>query len=382
MKLSPMESSTTVKSLLLIVSLTLCMTACDNAGDNDPPPEEQVFDRAAMLENIGLNFILPAYELFDAQVQELNTQIEAFINSPSVATLDNARGALANARIAWQRVNFLQFGPAETVALRGVLNTYPTNTDQINANITSGTYTLGSIENIAAGGFPALGYLLYGDGITSEDLVALYTSDANATNRLKYLEDNNAFILSNVEFVVNQWDAEGGNYIGTFLSPDKAGSDVGSSLGELVNAMVLHFERFMRDGKIGIPAGVRSAGVPRPRATEAFYAGYSGLLASSNLANLSLLFKGSHVNNQEDQGLEEYLVFLGATDLASDINEVFLSSIDEVTRLEDPLTTQIDTDPDKVVSAFTTMQELVVLLKVDMTSLLGITITFQDNDGD
>jgi hypothetical protein len=28
------------------------------------------------------------------------------------------------------------------------------------------------------------------------------------------------------------------------------------------------------------------------------------------------------------------------------------------------------------------MQDAVVLLKADMTSILGVTITFQDNDGD
>ena len=376
-----MQSGTTSKCLLLVASITFFMAACDSGGDNDPP-EEQVFDRAGMLENIGLNYILPAYDLFLAQVQALEQEVDAFAADPSVVTLGNAQSALVNARIAWQRVSFLQFGPAESVALRGVLNTFPTNTEQIAANINSGNYTLGSVENIAAGGFPAMGYLLHGEGLSAEEVVALFTSDVNAANRLKYLEDNNDFVMSNTAFVVNQWSAQGGNYINTFLSDAKGGIDVGSSLGELVNAMVLHFERFMRDGKIGIPAGVRSAGVPRPRATEAFYGGYSRMLALVNLSAMRLLFKGSHVSGEEGLGLEENLTFLEAAGLALDINETFIASETVVSQLSDPLTAQIDADPDKMVAAFTQMQELVVLLKVDMTSRLGITITFQDNDGD
>ncbi len=357
--------------------------ACDNAGENEGPDEPPAsFDRAAMLESLGRNVILPRYLAFQASTNGLQSAVAAFAADPSGDNLAAAQDALQQARLLWQDVSMFQFGPAESVALRGVLNTYPASTDQIGANITSGSYVLGSIQNIAAGGFPAMDYLLHGEALTADDVLVWYTTDAQASERMQYLVDNAAFVASNVDFVVNDWQEAGGNYLGTFLSPAKGGTDVGSSTGELVNAMVQHFERFTRDGKIGIPAGVRSAGVPRPRATEAFYGGYSLSLARANLVALQRLFRGAGITSNDGLGLEEYLEFLGEDALAADIITTLDESIGMLDTLSDPLKSQIDDDVNDVVAAFTKMQELVVLLKVDMTSFLGITITFQDNDGD
>ena len=349
----------------------------------DPPPaEEPSFKRADMLANMGNNIIVPSYVSFQGAVGALHTAGEVFKNSPDEATLTDLQAALKEARMAWQDVALFQFGPAETFALRGSLNTYPANTDQIEANMASGSYVLGTIENIAAGGFPALAYLLHGTGETTEELLALFTTDANATSRMTYLEDNLTFSQENVDLVVNRWLATDGNYLATFLSEDKGGVDVGSSLGELVNALVLHYERFIRDGKIGIPAGVRSSGVPRPKTTEAFYGGYSSELAVRSVEALERLYKGTSFSGEDGTGLEENLEFLEAEMLASDISTTMQGVIGSLMALPDPLSAQIESNSEEVVSVFTEMQQLVVLLKADMTSFLGVTITFQDNDGD
>ncbi|MEM8488765.1 MAG: imelysin family protein [Bacteroidota bacterium] len=373
---------------LLAVGLMFFGIACDSAGDNeepldpmDPPPVE-TFDRAGMLDNVANNIILPAYAAFQESTDALQAAVAAFAGDPTAATLVPAQDALKATRMAWQEVSMFQFGPAESVALRGVLNTYPTNTTQINDNIVAGSYTLGSIQNIAAGGFPAMDYLLHGEGLTPDEIVAQFTSDADASARVQYLTDNVDFVKSNTDFVVQQWAANGGNYVGTFLSEDNGGTDVGSSLGQLINAVVLHFERFTRDGKIGIPAGVRSAGVPRPKATEAFYAGYSVELAKANLESIGRLFSGVTAAGQDGLGLEDNLDFIEQGALADDIVTTLQESITAIEGLSDPLKAQIDDDVNKVVATFTKMQELVVLLKVDMTSFLGISITYQDTDGD
>ncbi len=368
--------------LLMLAGGLLLFTACDSSSTNDPSDDSNSFDRAGMLDHLGNNIIQPAYQALQIATDVLDGAATQFATDLSVANLDVLRNALKSARLAWQDVSMFQFGPAETVALRGVLNTYPTDTGQINANISGGGYVLGTIENIDAGGFPALGYLLYGNGQSDEEVLSSFSSASDATGRLKYLQDNTALIKSAVDFVVDEWAAGGGNYIATFLSEAKAGTDVGSSLGELVNAMVLHMERFMRDGKIGIPAGVRSAGISRPLATEAVFAGYSSELAVANLAALSRLFRGESLAGVDGISIEENLAFLDAGDLATDINQSFSQNLTAVANLTDPLAQQIETDLDALLSTFTSMQDLVVLLKVDMTSRLGITITFQDNDGD
>ena len=199
-----------------------------------------------------------------------NNLVPLFLADPSITTLTDAQVALKEARLSWQNVALFQFGPAETFAIRGTLNTFPTDEDQIAQNIDSGTYILGSVDNLDAGGFPALDYLLHGAAESPEAIIALYSTANDAANRNAYVQANLDFIQSNADAVVDGWMPGGGNYLNTFLSNENAGTDVGSSLGQLLNAMILHYERFIRDGKIGIPAGVRSSGVPRPTATEAF----------------------------------------------------------------------------------------------------------------
>ena len=340
------------------------------------------FERAEMLENLGINYIIPAYQAFQASMGALDAAGNNFAADPTPETLEALQGRLKDARTTWQDVALFQFGPAETFALRGSLNTYPTDTDQINNNITSGSYVLGTLDNIDAGGFPALDYLINGLGTSTGEILPYYTTDNEAAARTQYVLDNISFIKGLVDSVVGRWLPGGGNFIGTFLSADKGGVDVGSSLGQLINAMILHYERFIRDGKIGIPAGVRSSGIPRPTTTEVYYGGYSLELAIRSMRTLNSVYEGTSFDGAEGIGLQENLEFLDAPDLASDISSTSAEIIGALEQLSDPLSTQIDADTDSVVNTFTKMQELVVLMKADMTSFLGITITFQDNDGD
>lgn len=364
-----------------VLAGALLVAACDSGGSGPEPPEE-TFDRTAFLAHVANELILPAYEQLEVSADELEQATKAFADDPTEATLAAAQQALKAARLAWQDASLFQFGPAESFALRASINTYPTNIDKIEANVASGEWMLGSLANLDAGGLPALDYLLHGIGASPAETLAKYTTDADAANRSDYLWANGALVASRVNEIRRQWQPAGENYLGQFLSAEKAGVDVGSSLGELINAMILHYERFLRDGKIGIPAGVRSAGVPRPAATEAYYGGYSLELAEANLAAVERLYLGTGLHGAGGVGLDEYLHALDATALSNDIKVAIGEARSALDGLSDPLSEQIERDNAAVVEAFQAMQPLVVLLKADMTSVLGVTITFQDNDGD
>ena len=353
--------------------------SCSNNTGSDG---EADFDREGMLENYGNNIIIPAYEAFQESVNNLDASATAFSEAPTAENLQTLQDDLKQARLAWQDASIFQFGPAEMQVLRTYVNTYPTDTEQIQSNIESGDYSLGTIDNQDAAGFPALGYLLHGVGETDEETITQYTTDPDAENRRQYLLDNVSFIKENIDSVVEEWSPNGGDYLGTFLSEDNAGTDVGSSIGMLVNALVLHYERFLRDGKIGIPSGVRSAGVPRPSATEAYYGGYSVELAVANMEASKRLFLGNGLDGSEGPGLQENLQALGAGDLSTQITTKFDESLTELGNLSDPLSEQIENDNESVTNTFQKLQETIALLKADMTSVLGVTITYQDNDGD
>lgn len=366
-------------AILLILASILYACGSDNSVTNT---DENDFDRAEMLNNFGNNIILPSYEELKSNVDELNSSLDEFASDPNETMLSSAQNNLKEARLAWQNANVFQFGPAESNILRVILNTFPADTDKIDSNIESGDFNLNTIGNRDAAGFPALGYLLHGVGESDADVVAAYTDDSNADNRLQYLQENIDLIKSAVDATYEAWSPEDGNFIAEFLDESNAGVDVGSSLGQLINAFILHYERFIRDGKIGIPAGVRSANIPRPSAAEAFYGGYSVELAIENMRTVSRLYFGNSLNGEQGLGLNDNLIALDAQDLADNTGTELNEAIASLEALSDPLSAQIETDNDPVLNAFQEMQDLVVLMKADMASRLGISITFQDNDGD
>lgn len=359
---------------LYLLLILLVLTACDNSTSSDNQTD---FDRSEMLSNYGNNIILPAFEEMQTAVEELQTAAGNFENEPTAEQLENLQKALKDARLAWQDVSPFQFGPAESVLLRASLNTYPTDADKISDNISSGDYSLGNIDNRDAAGLPTLGYLLHGVGDSNEEITAMYTTDSEAENRMNYLLDNITYIKNKIDTATNEWQSSGGNYIGMFLSEENAGTDVGSSLGMLINNYVRHYERFTRDGKIGIPSGIRSAGTPRPLAVEAYYGGYSLELAIANLKQIERIFNGG-----EGKGLADNIEALGAQDLSDEINAQIDDAHSALEQLSDPLSQQIKENNDPVLTAHNELQGLVSLIKADMTSILGITITYQDNDGD
>jgi predicted lipoprotein len=363
-----------LRNTFIVTLLLLFLGACGSSTSSD---EQSNFDRAAMLENYGNNIILPAFESLQTSVDDLQVAAQDFETEPTPQNLEMLQEALKNARLAWQDVSPFQFGPSESVLLRASLNTYPVDTTKVSDRVSSGEYSFGTINSRDAAGLPALGYLLHGLGDTNEKILAMYTTDPDAQNRLDYLLDNITFIKEQVDTATNDWQASGGDYIGMFLSEENAGTDVGSSLGMLINSYVKHYERFLRDGKIGIPAGVRSAGTPRPLAVEAYYSGYSVELASANLQQVENIFTGG-----DGRGIDDNLEALNAGDLSQEIQTQINESQSALEGLNDPLSQQIEENNDPVLTTFEDMQQVVTLVKADMTSILGITITYQDNDGD
>ncbi|MFH5883236.1 imelysin family protein [Halalkalibaculum sp. DA3122] len=359
---------------LFTITLVFIVASCSSSTSSDD--EEIDFDRSAMLQNYGNNIILPAFENLQSTAGDLDAAASDFNAERTPEHLQALQSALKEMRLAWQDVSPFQFGPAESVLMRASLNTYPTDTEQVNENISTGEYTLGTIESRDASGLPTLGYLLHGVGESEEEILAMYSADTDAESRMTYLLDNVAFVKDLVDTTADEWREAGGNYIGTFLSENNGGTDVGSSLGMLINSLVLHYERFLRDGKIGIPAGVRS-GVERPTATEAYYGGYSLELAKANLGQVEQIFTGGG-----GEGLDDNLEALGAGDLSEEIKTELTDAQTALGSLSDPLSQQIEQDNEPVLTSFEELQKIVTLLKADMTSVLGVTITYQDNDGD
>lgn len=364
-------------SLAALVALGV-FTGCSGDEESDPGQKTD-YDRQAMLSHYTDNLIVPAYQVFKTETTELQAAVAAFAANPTAATLTAVRGEYQQAALAWQTVSSFAFGPAEDQMLRSHINIFPTTTSQVESNVSAGSYDLQASANVAAKGLPAIDYLLYGKPNEAE-LLALYTTDGQAANRKKYLQDISALIKQQAETTVNAWT---GGYAATFKQ--SPGTAVGSAVANLVNQLNFEIDLIKRS-KVGIPAGKFTANTPLPEKTEAYYSRSSLVLLKKAIQAQKALFAGTAANGNNGPGLDDYLNHVGAQynnkPLADAIVQQFDAALLAVDAIPVPLSEAVTTQPQLVSKVYEELQKLIVLTKTDMPAALGVSISYTDNDGD
>jgi predicted lipoprotein len=374
------------KQPLIFIVLMIVLSSCANNG-KEPSTDDNGKDRKVILTHWVDNIIIPSYANFRTKFDLMVSKGNTFTSTPDQNTLSDFRNAWVDAYIEWQKVELFEFGPADRSTLRNFFNIYPTNIAGIEANINNPSVNLNVPAAYATQGFPALDYLLNGVGIDDAAIIAYYSTDADATKRLAYINTLLTQMNLLISNVISEWS---GSYRDTFIS--NTGLDIGSSTGSVVNAFVLNYERYIRAGKIGIPSGtgLASSGTPHPEKVEAYFKrDISNQLAKAAHDASAAFFNGKSVNEQQDgPSFMSYLDGLGSKDATSGallstlINDQFTAISNELNMLSPNLYEQVQTDNQKMVDTYAAMQKLVRLLKVDMSSAMSITITYTDNDGD
>lgn len=365
-------------TVALLLSLSV-LAGCGSDKEEDTSPKTD-FDRQAMLTNYADNLIVPGYEAFAAKTTAMEGSVAAFATEPSTATLASVRAAYQEAYKAWQQVSIYEFGPSDEQMLRTNLNIYPTAASEIESNINSGSYDLQAAPSVDAKGFPALDYLLYG-APSEEEVVALYITDASATNRKQYLQEVASLISQRADAVYAGWTS--GNYTATF--EQAAGTAVGSAVGNLVNQLNFDIDLTKR-AKVGIPSGRFTAGSALPEKVEAYYSGTSLELLKEAIRAEKAIFMGQTASGTNGPGLDDYLDHVEAAynggALSEAIEAQFDAALAATEAVEGPLSEAVTTQPEAVTAVYDAMQKLIVLTKTDMPAALGVTITYSDNDGD
>ncbi|MFZ6009331.1 MAG: imelysin family protein [Bacteroidota bacterium] len=373
------------KQIISLFLLVVFLFSC--SGSNEPSPADNEKDRQPILIHWVDNIIVPSYDNFKVKFDVMKGMADTFVATPTTTTLTELRAAWVEAYIEWQKVEMFEFGPADQFTIRNFFNIYPTDVAGIDANINNPTVNLNLPDAYARQGFPALDYLLNGVAADDAQIVAYYTTGGDGVKRLAYVKRLTDRMNTLIGSVIAGWK---GSYRDTFIS--KTGLDIGSSMGIVVNAYVLQYERYIRSGKIGIPCGstLVTNGTPYPEKVEAYYKkDISLVLAKTAHQAIADFFNGIHANSTTDgPSFKSYLDALEAKDVTSGtllsdiINQQYGTIKSNLNLLMPDLSQQIQTNNQLMIDTYTSMQKAVRLLKVDMASAMSITITYTDNDGD
>ncbi|WP_221391349.1 imelysin family protein [Dyadobacter sp. NIV53] len=358
--------------------------ACSDSETNVTQPDLNK-DRKAVLTNLADNVIIPSYANFKTKFDVMLAKSQAFTAKPDITTLTEFRSAWVAAYIEWQKSELFDFGPGARNAIRNYYNIYPANVQGIIAYINNPSENLEVTASYDKQGFPALDYMLNGVGKTDAEIITWYTSASDGSKRLAYLTRITGHMDHLIQNVITEWN---GNYHEDFIT--KTGTDTGSPMGELVNGYILHYERYIRSGKIGIPSGAMLNGVAAAEKVEGFYKkDISQSLAQAAHQAVVDFFNGKNLKTGVNgPSLKSYLDGLGAKDsstgttLSDMINTQFDASKKKVDALNPNFYEEVLTNNQAMKDTYTEMQKAVRMLKVDMTSAMSITITYTDNDGD
>lgn len=387
---------------LYILSALLIIQSCKKSGCTDPnalnydidaQKEDngclyEDYDKLSLLTNLADNYIIPSLDAYKSRIITLNIHVDSFIENPSISNLTLLRTNWEDALLNWQDIGFLDFGPSEYILLRSQTNTFPIDTTELNNSITLADWNLEYASSYDSKGLQALDYLLFKPGYTDSELITYFQNNTNAKNYLKAVAED---LNQNINYVTNQWVSYREDFINDFevTQSNFSTNSQGSSISNIINALCLHYEFYIRRGKVGLPLGVFNgfSQLELPELVECYYSGKSTQNLVRSINSLRKYVTGSsYLNNDNGLGLDDYMDFVNAEQstqqLSTVIDNQFLTILDEVNNINGPLSEEIINNKSQITQTYQELQQLVPYIKVDMTSALGVLITYQDNDGD
>ncbi|MFT5969916.1 MAG: putative lipoprotein [Flavobacteriales bacterium] len=353
-------------SIFLVLVVAIGFSSCgDKLNSTNSPFSNFDFEKwSANYSTVGADRI--------ASIKDGIVKIKSIANSQngtwSLSVLDSLKNEFNTTYLIYQEAESFQIGIAENLAMRSKLNTFPTDTVSVEGFVESENYNFDAVSHFASQGLPALDYLLFA-GSSAEILNRLNTESKYEAYLLALTSELNLFLAQ----------IEGVEWLGSYASNSAFAAN--GPVSDVVNNFVFTFELCAR-ARVGIPLGKFSADIPLPEKVEGKFSKQSHALLYKNLQNLHQMYLG-YEQAGNGSGLEELVLEVpSGSDLDNKIQTQFETVLDLASDLQSPIDVLVDSAPEQLEALYLEMKKLVVLIKVDMPSRLGVLITYNDNDGD
>jgi len=361
------------------------------------PPD--TFDRQAMVAHLAEEILLPTYEAFASRVADLGPAVDAYCDALGGEEEASARTAAQDAwraaMLEWQTAEVMLVGPAamNDRARRDLIYSWPvTSTCAVDREVMErqldpAAYDLASkLSNRR--GLPALEHVLFATSLEHtcpkasppEGWDAL-EDPVRAQARCGFAQAAAADLSAQADAVATGWRADGGNYVGQLAGAGESGSDIATpqEAANLISDAMFYIDTETKDMKLAEPAGIADNGcgaVEEPCADEleSRASGHSKENVVRNLEAFRMLYTGDRPPADGGVGFDDFLVGLGAGDVAEQMAGDIDAAIAAAGGISGTLEEALAADRDSVVAAHGAVKTVTDTLKSQFLTVLGLDI--------
>jgi predicted lipoprotein len=360
-----------LKNILILCAASL-LWSCANNTKNENIDD---FDVTKILVNAADNIIVPQLKGLKESAQEVDNAFSDFNQGPNSQNLSLLQSKFKSSYQAWQTCSFINFGNSSFNILANVLNTFPTDTQQINSLFQQTDPILEL--TLAAIAYPGFDYTFFG-GNENEIINRI------STHGKIYCEKNIELIKSKSEDAYNFWKNDEDGYYTKFKSDDT--KTISSPFTVYVNAFCKDLE-VLKNDQLKAPGGQEFFIFPLPEQSEALFSGISLELFRAHLANLERIYTGDDISGSDGIGFDDYLKELGTLKDGKYLNDLILNTFatieEKVNLLDGSINEAASSQKPIVDELYANVKKLVSYTKTDMSYAFGVNISYADpQDGD
>lgn len=372
-----MTSTTRSPIVWLALVVAVFLSACS------PPPEQQAIK--GMVEHN----ILPAYRQFATASSELYSQTQAFCDAPNAENYRATQEAWRQAVLGWSAIQFLQFGPLMIDNQAWKIQFWPDKKNLIARKTEALLASDDSLDiarvdraSVVVQGLSAMEYLLF-DKAGGQHM--RYNSDSpRPCQALVAIAGHLQQVASRLN---HAWQPELNNYAAKLLSPGADNDEYPNReqvLVTLLDSLVYGVELIKRD-KLERPLAIPGeGGFPQPYVLEWWRSQYSKEAIIANLQHLRTLYTAGQTFGIDDLIAHEQYADPPHQALAAAITNQFDAALNKLAAFDTSLFSA-PSDPElkqALLDIHSDITALVHLLEDELPKAMGLSLSFNANDGD
>lgn len=356
-----------------VMAVTAILGSCSAPADDRGPVLRAVADLG-----------VAASDDFAREAEALRGGVEALCAGPSVTTLEAAQGRWSAAYDAWAFTAALALGPEMEHEV--AVDFWPARTDTIEGQIAAAPAAVDDayIDGLGASakGLPALEYMLFGEGDAGGDpqaaLAALGDPGAGAA-RCAYALALARDLEGRAAAIADAWSGEFADVLAQAGEGSPRFADRKAAIDAIVNQSIDALASAVKV-ELDKPLGNETGAPPDPTLLRSrFRGGMAGAL-EAELRGVWAVYHGAD-EAAAATGVSTLVVALDP-DLDARVREQYGYTVDAVLALPAPPGPALTDQRDAFQAARDEIDALRRLLKLDVASRLGVTLSLSDNDGD